>query len=546
MCVFCNKMQKNSTLSRHIKLIHKNETRVENALVMTKKDMFCEFNKFKREGILEYNKEQASSVNPIYQREKVANVWTDAICCGNCQSFIGERGFSRHVKNCQPSDCKLTVSVPAHLLQVPTGMELNDDFKINILSKFRNNLVGTLCITDETILKVGQIFYSKVKRKADKAIQVRKTVRMEMRRLGNLCIIFKQEKNLLIKYANSMDMFIRPNFMQLRNAIDLYSTSTVGNLKPGLKQNLFYLFKQAAKAIKALKLAECDDASAEEIGKFVEIFELWSHNIFGESQYELNKRRQINLRRPGKLPDEEDIMLVHDYVISKMKTLTADIFTICTTSEYVLLRDSACSRLTLLNGRRGGEPAYLTISEWKDAIGNKWIDQQRIDELDELDQQLVSKLKVTYLTGKGNNHLVPLLLPEDTLPALEKLANKEVREQAGIKADNNYLFASTRNSDDHVSGWHSLHNICAALPLKNAANIKSTSNRHRISTLFAAMEMSKAERAYFYKHMGHTESINEQVYQAPLTLMEITKIGKSLLDIDKGMTVIAIFEVLYK
>ena len=34
--------------------------------------------------------------------------------------------------------------------------------------------------------------------------------------------------------------------------------------------------------------------------------------------------------------------------------------------------------------------------------------------------------------------------------------------------------------------------------------------------------------------MGHSESINQQVYQAPLALVEVTKIGKHLLEIDQG------------
>ncbi|XP_057306812.1 uncharacterized protein LOC130645002 isoform X2 [Hydractinia symbiolongicarpus] len=156
--------------------------------------------------------------------------------------------------------------------------------------------------------------------------------------------------------------------------------------------------------------------------------------------------------------------------------------------------------------------------------------------MDELDRMIVDSLKVTYLTGKGNNHLVPLLIPEDTTVAIDILCDLEVRCAVGVRGDNPYVFPSTRLSENHVSGWHSMHNVCDRLPLKEPQNMKATTNRHRVSTLFAALDLSKNDREYFYKHMGHSAQINEQIYQAPLALMEVTKIGKPLMEIDQGST----------
>ena len=248
----------------------------------------------------------------------------------------------------------------------------------------------------------------------------------------------------------------------------------------------------------------------------------------------MNRRRHINLRKPENLPNEEDVIVVRDYVISKMKSLTEDPFHIWDGSSFTKLRDSACTRLTLLNARRGGEPARLTIQQWIDGVNDKWIDKQRLNNLDNLDKLLVKSLKVVYLTGKGNNHLVPMLIPEDTVKALEYLSDTKIRSEAGVNIENDYLFPSTRNSIDHVSGWHSFHYICNDLVLVDPQNMKATSNRHRVSTIYAALDVPPAERQYFYKHMGHSEQINMDIYQAPLAVMEVTKIGKALLNIDGG------------
>ena len=121
-------------------------------------------------------------------------------------------------------------------------------------------------------------------------------------------------------------MFLRPNFESLRITIDEYSCSSSGDVKPGLKQNLLYLLKRCAKGIKAIKMSDCKDDEATEMENFVQILELWEGYIFGDAQYELNKRLQVNLRRPEKLPNEEDIRAVRDFVVSKMDLLTEDPF----------------------------------------------------------------------------------------------------------------------------------------------------------------------------------------------------------------------------
>ena len=48
LCIFCDTMQFGGKLSRHIKVCHKNEARVENALKMGRKNMLAQFNFLKR------------------------------------------------------------------------------------------------------------------------------------------------------------------------------------------------------------------------------------------------------------------------------------------------------------------------------------------------------------------------------------------------------------------------------------------------------------------------------------------------------------------
>ena len=39
------------------------------------------------------------------------------------------------------------------------------------------------------------------------------------------------------------------------------------------------------------------------------------------------------------------------------------------------------------------------------------------------------------------------------------------------------------------------------------------------------MDLSMGEKDYIYKHMGHSEQVNQNVYQAPLALQQIMVVG---------------------
>lgn len=107
-------------------------------------------------------------------------------------------------------------------------------------------------------------------------------------------------------------------------------------------------------------------------------------------------------------------------------------------------------------------------------------------------------------------------------------------EKIWVAADNKFVFASTQLSDLNFSGWHAMKDICAKWNLENPTLLNTTNNRHRTSTLYAALDISEKERELFYTHMGHSSEMNRDAYQTPLALLGITKVGKELLQFEAG------------
>jgi hypothetical protein len=70
------------------------------------------------------------------------------------------------------------------------------------------------------------------------------------------------------------------------------------------------------------------------------------------------------------------------------------------------------------------------------------------DANDELELKLFNDMKLTLQSGKGNNHLVPVLIPVDTIGAMQKLSDKTVRESGTVLNNNPYMFPSTHSSNE--------------------------------------------------------------------------------------------------
>jgi len=79
--------------------------------------------------------------------------------------------------------------------------------------------------------------------------------------------------------------------------------------------------------------------------------------------------------------------------------------------------------VSCFNYLQGGEPARLKLSHWHDACNKVWFDQSRIQEMTSKEQQPFHKSYIMYEEGKGINHHVPVIVPDDTVAALHKLSD---------------------------------------------------------------------------------------------------------------------------
>ena len=303
------------------------------------------------------------------------------------------------------------------------------------------------------------------------------------------------------------------------------TTDEQGEMKPGLRLSIGYVLKKLIKIMKGHYVMKDCMQAAEEVDLFNSVLQMNWDYIFFTAQISCEVRRNT-LRKPADMPLEEDVKTLRNYVLKEIKSMTEDPYTVWDKHTFIRLRNLIVTRLTLFNARRGGEPARMTLQDWSYAEAGTWIDPQLVEKVDDpLEKSLLDKFKLAYQSGKGSRRLVPILIPNDTVDGIKKLVRE--RDEVGIHSDNLYLFPNTGSSTDHASGWNSIRDVLKLVDgLENPKLLIADKYRHRASTLYAMSEIPEDQRAAFYKHMGHTENVNKEVYQCPLGIKEVTQVGR--------------------
>ena len=169
-------------------------------------------------------------------------------------------------------------------------------------------------------------------------------------------------------------------------------------------------------------------------------------------------------------------------------------------------RAAVATALIIFSARRGGEPVRLQLFRWQEVVNGESVNKDDVPNYFNGDTMLI-----TYQTGKGLDHLVPVLFPLEMLQTMKFLTNNEVRNNASVHNENLYIFARTKNCE--IASGHSFNDILKVLLLTGAVN--ATKNRCHIASLIARLKLSDKEKEIIYNHFGHSQHINQNVSQAP-------------------------------
>ena len=491
---------------------HKAEEDIKNALLLPKALQNKFFDDKRREGVYDYNlqlmSKQEDEDKISFMRERNPKYEDQVRMCSGCKSFLSNKSYYKHRQNC----ANLNAEAMNPKLLITTPLHKDANFTAEILNRFRSGKAGDLCRKDPIIQQVGYRHFCLRQGQEGMEDEVRKCVMGEMRELARLALAFK---SLAGEDRTVEDMFTRKNLPTLREAIQQMAQIPDDHKtdKHALKLNFNAIINRTIKSLKGYYSVTMQDDKYEEIGKFQLAYAFGSAELFASARYKCISNSFNKVRRPENLPEEDELKKLQVFIAREIEE-TVENFEI---KKYAWLRTLVVSRLTLYNGRRGEEPSRMLLSQWDDAENGVWLPKDQVEAVeDPAERYLIGQFQLAYLHGKGQK-FVHVIIPLDVVEAVRVLVR--YREKQDIRANNIFVFA-TKHSKSHCSGWHAVRDVC----VKGRVTINATRNRHRLSTIYASLDMTPEHQKVFLDHIGHEAAINRDNYQCPIGLKEVIKV----------------------
>lgn len=498
-------------------------------LKLSNKEQNQFFDKKRREGIYDFNLKEMSLDREPAMRERQPQHKDEVRVCSDCRSFISSKYFSKHTCIAE----KPQALKPKLLKSAETEIHNDKEFS-DILNRFRDGETGDIIRSSALIQRVGFRHFNLRRHEESKQDEVRKLVMSEMRELARLFLIFRTK----VAHSESVtaeSMFSRQYLSELRQSVDelvkkveikkKIEQDEKKDEKHGLKLLVDAIILRSVKMLLGYYTETMQDDKYQELKKFRVAYKYRSNEMYAGARYQCTQNSLAKARRPSNLPSEMELMKLKCFIKSEI----ADTVENFTKNSYSWLRTLIVGRLTLYNARRGEEPSRMLLKEWEDALADTWLPSESIEAIeDAAEKYLVGQFKLVYLKGKGKK-CVPVLVPNDLIDGMKIIY--EHREAYGLTPENQFLFG-TKGKKSHCSGWHALKSLCEKAGVEIPINANKM--RHKLSTVFASLDMSSEDKKIFWDHMGHDEEINKDNYQCPLGVKTVCVMGNFLKSVDEG------------
>lgn len=349
-------------------------------------------------------------------------------------------------------------------------------------------------------------------------------IRQKLRELGRFLIKLREQTPSV-----TLEDAIKPsNFMNMVEAVKLtagYNENSHSYKTPSLA------LKIGHSLLKVSEILQCNALIAEntDLAYSTETFQKlyrakWSEYI---SHTALCTISDAKYNKKTKLAHTEDIMKLSHYILENVRTACKALSTDPCERNYSSLAKLALTQIILFNRRRVGEVSKIPMKNVLDRDDS----YTRMDlGLSPFETKLCNVFTRVELKGKRGRKVAVLLTPEMKISLKLLIEN---RNQCGVLDQNEYLFALPRCLTFY-QGHACLKKFAAECGAREPAYLKSTHLRKQVATTSQIMNLEDNELDQLADFFGHNIAVHRQYYRLPEATVQVAKIAKLLLALEKG------------
>ncbi|CAB3987135.1 uncharacterized protein LOC110043873 [Paramuricea clavata] len=543
-CFYCGELC--SKVSRHIFRKHNNEIEVKSILGLKKESqerkdrlekLRLEANFHHNQSVIETGEGELILLRRPNNDLPVCNN-EDFLPCRYCLGYLKRLLLWKHNLVCKfkPSESKkpgyAKVQKEAKMMITPSITNEENENLNRVFATMKSDNISSVAKNDWLIKQVGCILVDKHGSKPTAVVS------QTMREMGRLLVQLRE-----LEFAPYADLlaFIKPEkFDTVVKAVKEIckfqmhdGNQTVGTPSFGLK--LGHHLKKCAATVRAKGIRTRDRNIQEDANNFETLMEQeWQYKI---SHHSINTLSARKFNKVNILPLTEDLERLRKYLQCIITRCRKDLESTPLLEDWVMLAKATLTRLVMFNKRRGGEAANLLLSafqerpNWKEANSSEIV-----KSLNKFEKNLSEMLDMVEVRGKRGRK-VPIILTPELKTSIELL--NRTRSAVGIPEDNPYVFANaSKKSLNHMRTWSCMNQFALECdpPLTNPKNITSNGLRKYIATISQVLAMKATEMDWLARHLGHDITVHRNYYRLHESTLEIAKVSKLLLAVDKGKT----------
>ena len=541
-CFICEKLLK-VKLTRHLTSVHVDNIEVARILSKScKKEIEKEMELLRHRGNFFHNERVRKLGNgslilarrPTDTQEVDVNQYGP---CPDCLAYVALSNLWRHCHyHCICSSGnkekgKRDIVMESQALQDSVGTGACDLLRDTVFRSFRNDEISRAAKRDSLIVDIGNLRIRNVG--AEKYASVANRMRNAARLLLKLRELDSKPNGSISDWLNAK------SFDRILEAAESLSGQVVdedtGHAQleyPSVAKKIGHILVQLAERKRGLAMRSDDEVAEKDAVKFLALHQAeWTEQISAAASRTLNRRK---FNKANNLPTTTDIKKLTCYLASEtIKLLHKHSEGGNTMQYYRELQKVTLARLLVFNKTRPGAVSQLPLKAYSERPNWKVDGIQDVQEsMSTIEQELYSRMDMVEVQGKAFRKIA-LIIPPDVKPAMDVLANKTTRDQAGIKEMNRYFFACP-GTLTNIRGGDALCKIANDAKLEHPDRIRCTKLRKYIATVSQILALNSNEMSWLATHLGHDISVHNSFYKLQESSIELCKVSKLLLAVDRG------------
>ncbi|XP_034529641.1 uncharacterized protein LOC117805134 isoform X2 [Notolabrus celidotus] len=324
---------------------------------------------------------------------------------------------------------------------------------------------------------------------------------------------------------------IKPaNFMQVVEAVKQvagHDSETNAYKIPSLALKIGHSLTKISLLVESRANVQNEYSAAKEARAFRRVYDTrWNEMISAASLRTLQESRW---NTPLLLPFTKDVQTLHSYLDEQHQQTHSKLSTETSPQLWSQLAKISLTQVILFNRRRAGEVSKMPLSSF---LSNNPSDpHEDVNEaLSAVEKKLCHHFRRVEIRGKRGRK-VPVLLTPAMKQALDLLVRK--RQDCGVRPENKYLFGRPYALTCY-RGSDCLRHFAKVCGAKCPESLTSTKLRKQTGTLSQVLNLSNTELDQLADFLGHDIRVHRQFYRLPEGTLQLAKISKVLMALEKG------------